>query len=368
MKLMTLLTDAFGCQGGIAKFNRDFLTVLAAHPQVSSIIVIPRHVKQPLESLPIKLTYLSSAARNKISYIWCLLATLVKSRGVGGVICGHINLLPLSALASFWYRKPLVLIIHGIDAWDKPKSVMARLTVSLIDSFISVSNFTKSRFLAWSGLSEEIGTIIPNSIDTGRFSPGPRRKDLNESLGLDGKTVLFTLGRMSAHECYKGFDEVIEALPRLAQEIPNIIYMVGGDGDDRARLEQKASDLGVADRVVFTGFIPESDKTDYYRLADVFVMPGRGEGFGIVYLEAMACGIPVIASTADASREAVRDGMLGEVVDPDNQDELISAILSSIHRKERTVPEGIEYFSFERFEERWFELLENCFTIKKAVK
>ncbi len=100
-------------------------------------------------------------------------------------------------------------------------------------------------------------------------------------------------------------------LPSLAERIPGIAYLIVGDGDDRARLEAKAACLGVADRVVLAGFIPETAKADHYRLADAYVMPGWGEGFGIVYLEAMACGLPVLGSKLDGSREALREGDLG---------------------------------------------------------
>jgi glycosyltransferase involved in cell wall biosynthesis len=85
---------------------------------------------------------------------------------------------------------------------------------------------------------------------------------------------------------------------------------------DRRCLQEKARSLGVHGRVVFAGYVPESEKADHYRLADAYVMPGRGEGFGIVYLEALACGVPVVASEVDGSREAVREGALGILVDP----------------------------------------------------
>ena len=96
------------------------------------------------------------------------------------------------------------------------------------------------------------------------------------------------------------------------QEIPNIAYLIVGDGDDRQRLEAKARSRGIDDRVVFAGFIPEAEKADHYRLADAFVMPGRGEGFGFVFLEALACGIPVVGSRLDGSREALAPGGVGD--------------------------------------------------------
>ena len=132
-------------------------------------------------------------------------------------------------------------------------------------------------------------------------------------------------------------------------------------------MEAKARRLGVADRVVFAGYIPDREKADHYRLADAFVMPGRGEGFGIVYLEAMACGIPVVASSADASQEAVRSGELGVVVDPDDIDSVKRGILHALQTP-RGVPEGLDYFAVSRFRERWHQVVGACvFTAKSAV-
>ena len=89
-------------------------------------------------------------------------------------------------------------------------------------------------------------------------------------------------------------------------------------GSDHGRLEAKAAALHVLDRVVFSGFVPEEQKADYYRLADAYVMPSRGEGFGIAFLEALACGLPVLGSKLDGGREALLDGALGLLVDPAN--------------------------------------------------
>ena len=194
--------------------------------------------------------------------------------------------------------------------------------------------------------------MLPNAIHAEWYGPGGKSSALLERYRLTGRTVLMTLGRLVSAERYKGFDEALELLPELARALPDVAYLVVGDGSDRERLEDKARVLGVADRVVFTGNIPESEKADHYRLADVYVMPSQGEGFGFVLLEAMACGIPVIASTLDGGREAVRDGQLGILVDPADRAQLKRAILDALRQPKGIVPAGLEHYSFGNFEAR----------------
>jgi glycosyltransferase involved in cell wall biosynthesis len=194
--------------------------------------------------------------------------------------------------------------------------------------------------------------VLPNAIHAEWYGPGARNPALLARYGLAGKTVLMTLGRLVSAERYKGFDEAIEALPDLAKVLPDVTYLVVGDGSDRERLEQKARALGVADRVIFAGNVPETEKADHYRLADVYVMPSQGEGFGFVLLEAMACGIPVIASKLDGGREAVRDGQLGALVDPADTAQLQRAILEALRQPRGVVPAGLEHFSYRNFEAR----------------
>ena len=133
-------------------------------------------------------------------------------------------------------------------------------------------------------------------------------------------------------------------------------YLIVGDGDDRPRLEAKAHALGLAGRVTFAGQIPDSEKPDHYRLADAFVMAGRGEGFGFVFLEAMACGTPVVASRIDGSREAVRNGELGLLADPDDPASLASAIRQALSQPRR-IPDGLDYFAYPRFRARLADIV-----------
>ncbi|MFM8653695.1 MAG: glycosyltransferase, partial [Verrucomicrobiota bacterium] len=108
----------------------------------------------------------------------------------------------------------------------------------------------------------------------------------------------------------------------------------------------------------FAGFVPEAEKADYYRLADLFVMPGWGEGFGIVYLESAACGVPVLGSTLDASQEVIRAAAIGEVVNPKNAGELKAAILRMLKNPIKSPFPGLEKFNRESFRKRLRGLLE----------
>ena len=365
--LIVLLSDAFGGFGGIAKFNRDLLTAISAHPATSRVLAIPRVIQHPVDTLPPKLDYIAGAANRKTSFLAQLWKQSRAFESVGPtdmIVCAHINLLPAAFLvrATLSSRPPIVLTIHGIDAWQRTGKPLVDYLAKKVDAFVAVSNFTRDRFMAWTGIDSGKGFVLPNCVELARYAPGCKNRELLQRYQLEGRRILLTFGRLHPEERYKGIDEILEVLGALRQQVPDLAYLVVGDGGDRSRLEQKAARLGLRDAVIFAGRISEPEKADHYRLADVYVMPGRGEGFGIVYLEAMACGLPVIASKLDGSREAVRDGALGKLVDPANPEELKAAILDSLSTvpapEQRRVPPGLDYFSYQNFERRCHQVLQ----------
>ncbi len=371
MDILLAITGAFGAGGGIAKFNRDLCRALSAKPLAAKVAALPRVPHgEPVDSVPSRVDYRSDVAGSKLKYAVGVVRTALEGprSTEGTVICGHLNLLPVAAVSSWVRGDPLLLVLHGIEAWQPHKSWIVRQLLPNVNRFVAVSEYTKTRFLDWAPLREEQGHVIPNCIDVSNFGPGPKREDLLTRYGLHDRTTLLTLGRLSSEEQYKGHDEILEVLPDLADDIPDVAYLVCGNGDDRPRLERKAERLGVSDRVVFAGYVPEEEKKDHYRLADAFVMPGHGEGFGIVYLEAMACGIPVVASNADASQEAVREGALGVVVDPNDLEDVRRGILKAVRQNLGAVPDGLDYFSEEAFRNRWHAVLQrNVATSSKTT-
>jgi phosphatidyl-myo-inositol dimannoside synthase len=347
MRVLLLCTDSFGGHGGIALYNRDLAAALALREDVEEVIVIPRVIRAATGTLPAKVTFIEDAARGRAKYMGALLNARRKRPDL--VICGHVNLLPI---ACTFAPHPL-LVVYGIEAW-KPRNPWTNRLLHRAGEVISISEITRDRFLSWTHYAGRTH-ILPNAIHAGEFGIRPKRADLVARYGLAGKRVLLTVGRLVAAERYKGFDEVIEVLPELP---PDVVYMIAGGGNDAPRLQGKAHACGVANRVIFTGLFDDADKADLYALADAYVMPSRGEGFGYVFLEALASGVPVIGSNQDGGREALLGGRLGLLVDPASAHEIKAAISEVLARPVRVIPEGLEHFHLSRFNERLNAILD----------
>ncbi len=341
LNIKMLLTDGYGGIGGIAKFNRDFLQALNCCPDVKRVHALPRLIQNPIrEAIPRAVVYEQKSARGKAAFMARVGAHALRRDGTNFVICGHINLLPAAVPLARLHRARLALIIHGVDAWAPTSRPLVNRLVRRIDEFISVSQHSAELFARWSKVSLNRGYILPNCVDLDLFKPQPPDIDLVRRYGLEGCRVILTVGRLSSLEQCKGFDEIIELMPRLLRRYANLKYLIVGDGDDRPRLEAKAESLAPG-KVIFAGHVPESEKIAHYNLADAYVMPSRGEGFGIVLIEAAACGVPIVGSSADGSREALLDGKLGRLVDPMDQGMLFDAICAALEESDRRAAGGI---------------------------
>ena len=349
-RALALVTDAWGGRGGIAKFNRDFLAALADLPDCAQLVVLPRAVPEAADGVARGVRFATAAAGGKLRFVAATLRELA-SGPFDLVFCGHVNLAPVAAAASACVGARAMLVIHGIEAWQRPGNPLVRAGVGRMGRVAGVSRFTLERFATWGRVPADRFHVLPNCVDASRFSPGPRPRALARELGVEGRTVLLTLGRMEAAERAKGFDEVLEALPAIRERIPDTVWLACGEGSDRARLQEKARALGLAGHVVFTGAVPEAMKPDYYRLADAFVLPSRWEGFGIVLLEALASGLPVVGSAVDGSREALLEGRLGELVTPGDAAALAAAVERALQRG-RHVPAELAQFSEAAFRQR----------------
>jgi phosphatidylinositol alpha-1,6-mannosyltransferase len=306
--MLALVGDAFGGRGGIAQYNRDFLGALMGAGAVSFIHVLPRKIADPVA--PPDGIIQDKPRPGRISYCVGTLHAALRRR-VDIVFCGHLHMAPLAALIARLKRAKLVMQTHGIEAWRRP-SRLCRAAVEAADVVLCVSRFTRARVLDWAAIVPERVLVLPNTVASA-FTPGDGSA-LREAWGLQGKRVLLTVGRMDGHERYKGHDRVIAVVPQLVAEGHDVAYVVLGDGDDRDRLAALAHEAGVGHRVRFHGAVSQETLVEAYRMADLFVMPSTGEGFGIAFLEAMASGTPALGLAAAGAPDALTDGEFGTAV------------------------------------------------------
>ena len=305
--LLALVTDAYGGRGGIAQYNRDFFAALASAE--CKVVVLPRHApdaeKSPngIEQRPAKF--------GRLAYSWSAAAEALRMKP-DIVFCGHLYMAPLAWLAAKLAGAKLVIQTHGIDAWPRP-SGLVRGACERAAMILAVSRYTRAQVLDWAAIAPERVIVIPNTVSD-CFTPGDGAA-LRREWSLEGKKVLLTVGRMSASERYKGQDRVINALPSLIAAGLHVVYVIAGEGDDRLRLERLARQVGVSDCVRFVGALPRQTLIEAYRMADLFVMPSTGEGFGIAFLEAMACGTPALGLDVAGARDALSGGELGQTAD-----------------------------------------------------
>jgi glycosyltransferase involved in cell wall biosynthesis len=170
------------------------------------------------------------------------------------------------------------------------------------------------------------------------------------------------VSRLSAVDSYKGIDVTIEALPAVARTAPEVTYRVVGGGDDEPRLRKLAEDSGVADRVQFAGVVGHERLTEEYRACELFVLPSKGEGFGLALLEAMAFSKPVVASAVGGPLDVVEDGVSGVLVADDaDLPTVLADLLADPQRAaamgERGRERAAEEFGFDRYAARWSNLL-----------
>jgi phosphatidylinositol alpha-1,6-mannosyltransferase len=260
---------------------------------------------------------------------------IVRAEDIGVVCIGELVASGwLAATCRRWFRLSSIIYVHGEEISSRMdydlKGHRRQRALDSADAIVAVSRFTREALEATMGVPAAKITLISNGVDLQRFAPRPRRQDLMARYDLVGRRVLLTVGRLYAR---KGMDRVIESLPDVLRVLPDVRYLLVGDGTYRAELERLAVAHGVREAVVFAGAVTDAELVDHYALADAFIMANRElpdgdtEGFGLVFLEANACGIPVIAGKAGGSVDAVTDLVNGLVVDGDRTQEISVAIL-----------------------------------------
>jgi glycosyltransferase involved in cell wall biosynthesis len=358
-KVISLVTDAFGGRGGIAAYNRNLLTAVCRHPDVSEVVSLPRVISYGLEPMPAKLRFRTEAAGSKLQYARSVLGLAARGGSYGLVICSHLHLMPFAHVLGARFGCPVLPVIYGLEAWTPTSHATVNYLCRRISQFVTIREVTAARLRRWAGIEGAKTYYLPNCVDIAAFTPGPKRPDLLQRYGLEGKAVVMTAGRMDPSEKNKGFDEVIETLPSLLQDVPNAAYLIMGDGDDKARLLAKARELGIADKVAFTGYVDEAVKADHYRLADVVAMPGSGSHYDsypyrFAFLEPLACGVPIVGAALedDTERNDPVATQLVIQVDPNSKADIKRGILEALKRGRGGFETLMAQFSYAEFERK----------------
>jgi len=355
-RVLALVTDAYGGLGGIAAYNRDVFQAMSEHPRIASTVIVPRVKTFEPGPKPARVEQRDDA----MASLWAYLRTaLSEARALKPSLihCAHANLAPVAAMASLISGAPWTMSLYGTDIWEPNRNRITRRAIDHADLYLPISNVTEERFRAIHPGAGGRSVFLPNALHREQFVPGPRSAALAARYGLHDEPLILTVARIGIDYDLKGFGRVIALLPGIAERVPDVRYMICGMGPAQAQVEQMARSAAVADRVIFAGYVSEQEKADHYRLADAFVMPSTGEGFGFVFTEAMACGIPVVASSVDGGVDAVRGGMLGRAVDPFDRSALQDAIIDAL-RTPKHVPEGLDYFDFAHFRDRLYAAID----------
>lgn len=300
---------------------------------------------------------------NRVTYYLRLpRAVRHEARRPGTVILEHLNKIPFCT--PLYAPAPVVLVTHHLFGWTAFRQVALPIAAAVVAlerlipwvyrgrPFIAVSPSTRDDLVA-RGVAAESIRVIPNGLDHSLYyaTQGSRSE----------RPTLLVLGRV---EFYKRIDLVLRAVAALAPLIPSIHVLVVGDGRARTRLQQLARDLGLAERVTFTGFVPDALKVQYIRNCHVVVNTSEKEGWGLTVLEANACGLPAVASDVPGLRDAVRHGETGLLVPHGDVPALVQALRTLVENPDlrerlgRGAVEWAQQFSWDKAAEQTLEVVE----------
>lgn len=337
-----LLTIGFPPEkGGV----QDYLYNVVKHLKSQTIVLAPNHVKSTTfdktQQFKIYRSEIFSGGKPKRIRMFIDAFKIIKNEKLDVVQCGQTLPVGLIALLLKVVTKtPYVVYAHGLDV-IKPQNNFLRKAVLLqvlnfADKIFANSEFTKNEVAKLNIPEEKIMRLTPG-IDFKDFLFPFNRQKFKRQNNLVGSKIVISIGRLVER---KGFDYAIKALPSLLKKFPNTIYLIIGEGPYKAILQRLVREENVGDNVRFLGALNRKEMIKYLFISDVLVMPsriiaeqGEVEGFGIVFLEANACGKPVIGSYSGGIKDAVVDGKTGLLIkDPTSVKEVsdkISLLLSN---------------------------------------
>lgn len=312
MKILFLASDIHTI-GGIQKYNRDFLSALLLTN--AETMLVERK---------------DGGLYAKLSFVFRSLVRFFRERP-DVILCSHLNFAFLCLILKKLFGVPYVLALYGVEVLDVRKAT-ERLGIRGAERVITISDYIRG-FIErqFPGLKHDI-FMLPSAVDGTLFTIQEKNRELLARWGIAGKKIAITLSRLVSDK-HKGQDRVLQALPSVLARVPDAVYVVVGGGKD-VRVEAFMKEHPeLAPHVIFTGPVPDEERLDYYNLGDVFILPSKYEGFAIVFIESLACGVPVIASDGYGCREGLLNGNIGLLVSPDDIQAIADALVSMLTRQ-----------------------------------
>jgi len=230
------------------------------------------------------------------------------------VLAAHPNLGPIArAMQVLAPSMKVIVCAHGVEVWEK-LSPLRRSALRNASLVLTPSQATAEYLTTLQGVAKTKIRVLPWALDPDLETRGATSFGAQLPADFPRGRVILAVGRWLATERYKGMDTLIMTLPRLLQHWPDLQLVIVGSGDDREWLENISRDSGVQDHVHFLSALNSAELSAAYQACEIFALPSRGEGFGFVYLEAMAQGKPVIGGAHGGAPEVIQDGVTGYVV------------------------------------------------------
>jgi phosphatidylinositol alpha-1,6-mannosyltransferase len=265
-------------------------------------------------------------ASHPIAFVWRALWETVAVRP-DVVLYTHINMARLHPATRLLHRRAQTLLyVHGLEVWQR-LSWLQRLALGGVNRLVLNTRFVAETLDA-RGITHAPVTVVPPSV------PDSWLAGIEPRTTPTGEAVVLTVSRLEQNDREKGVDRLIEAFPAVLKRVPGATLRIVGDGTDRERLEQLVTSLALQERVRFLGAVDDTALKRAYASSDVFALPSLQEGFGIVYLEAMAHGLPCVIASDTAPAEVVEVGVTGLAIDHHSAEELADAIATLLTDQE----------------------------------
>ena len=360
-----LFTDLLS-NGGVQNAARQTAAVLAGMAQRSHSPVSLLSLNDPPGGHHLRIggqDYdFQGFGRSKLRFILAALKVATQKPSV--VFANHPNLAPVAvAIRMLSPRSRVVVMSHGIEVWE-PLPLIRRAALRRAAAVTSSSTFTAQKLVSVQHVASDRVFHLPLSLDPEFMELVGIAPSLPPPRGLPDGRIILSVGRWAANERYKGLDHLIQALPELKRQTKDLCLVAVGDGDDRPRLEALSREAGVANSVIFLRGLSRADLVSCYARCDVFALPSAGEGFGYVFIEAMALGKPTVGGAHGGPPDIIQEGETGYLVthgDVARLTMVIGKILQDdslrLEMGRRAGQRVRENFIFSQFETRLSDLL-----------